>query len=76
MAKITQVTPGAGYVLTVRLDNNSVVSIDLKKKLRTVRFSELRDKEVFKGAKTDGKMVYWPGGLSIDVDEILEIANK
>lgn len=76
MAKITSVIPGDEYLLTVRLDNNNSVTIDLKKKLLTIRLSELRNKAVFRAAKTDGKVVYWPGGFSLGIDEILEIAGK
>lgn len=76
MAKITSVIPGDEYLLTVRLDNNNSVTIDLKKKLLTIRFSELRDKVVFRAAKTDGRSVYWPGGFSLDLDEIMETAVK
>jgi hypothetical protein len=76
MAKITSVIPGDEYLLTVRLDNNSSVTVDLKKKLLTVRFSELRDQAVFRAAATDGKSVYWPGGFSLDLDEIMETAVK
>jgi Protein of unknown function (DUF2442). len=76
MGKITAVIPGDDYFLTVRLDNNSAVTIDLKKKLFTVRFAELRDKAAFRAAQTDGKAVYWPGGLAVDLDEIMEIAKK
>jgi hypothetical protein len=76
MGKITAVIPDDDYCLTIRLDNNNAVTIGLKKKLFTVRFSELRDEEVFRAAATDGKAVYWPGGLSIDIGEIMEIALK
>lgn len=76
MAKITGVTAGDGYLLTVRLDNNSTVTVDLKKKLFTARFSDLRDRRVFAAARTDGKAVHWPGGLSLAVGELMEIAAK
>ncbi len=74
MAKITSVIPGEDYLLTVRLDNNNSVTLDMGKKLLTIRFSELRDKAVFRAAKTDGKAVYWPGGFSLDLGEIMETA--
>lgn len=76
MAKITSVIPGEDYLLTVRLDNNHSVTLDMGKKLLTLRFSELRDTAVFRAAKTDGKAVYWPGGFSLDLDEIMETALK
>ncbi|HWQ62680.1 MAG TPA: DUF2442 domain-containing protein [Negativicutes bacterium] len=76
MGKITAVIPGDGYRLTVRLDNNSAVTVDLNRKLFTVRFAELRDEAVFRAAATDGQSVCWPGGLSVDLDELLELAEK
>jgi hypothetical protein len=76
MSKITAVVPCADYLLTVRFDNNHAVTMDLKEKLYTARFSELRNKLVFNTAKTDGKSVYWPGGISIAISEIMEIVTK
>lgn len=76
MGKITAVVPGDGHRLTVRLDNGSAVTVDLRKKLFTVRFAELRDEAAFRAAATDGKSVCWPGGLSVDLGEIMEIALK
>jgi tRNA U38,U39,U40 pseudouridine synthase TruA len=76
MAKIAAVAAGDDYLLTVRLENGSTVTVDLKKKLFTARFSELRDRQVFAAARTDGKAVHWPGGLSLAVSELLEIAAK
>lgn len=76
MAKITSVTPSAEYRLTICLDNNNAVMLDMGKKLLSIRFSELRDERVFEAVETDGKLVYWPGGFSMDIKEILEIAVK
>jgi len=76
LVKIKTVIPGDNYLLTICLENGSSVTIDLKRKLFTVRFAELRDKEVFRAAATDGETVYWPGGLSLDLSEIMEIAAK
>ncbi|HWQ62384.1 MAG TPA: DUF2442 domain-containing protein [Negativicutes bacterium] len=76
MARITEVIPGDGWLLTVRLDNGGAVTVDLKKKLRTLRFSMLRDREVFTAANTDGNTVYWPEGLTVDLDELLELAKQ
>ncbi|SMD04428.1 DUF2442 domain-containing protein [Sporomusa malonica] len=76
MGKITEVILGDDYLVTVRFDNNHSVTINMKKKLHTARFSELRDKQVFNAAKTDGKSVHWPGGISIAISEIMEIVIK
>ena len=76
MGKITGVSFGNDYLVTVRFDNNHLVTIDMKKKLHTARFSELRDEQVFQAVKTDGKSVYWPGGIAISISEIIEIVTK
>lgn len=76
MATITGVAAGAGRLLTVRLDNGCAITVDLKDKLRTARFSLVRDGAVFAAAATDVKTVFWPGGLSVDLDEILDLAKK
>lgn len=48
----------------------------MKKKLFTARFSELRNKQTFRAAATDGKVVYWPGGVSMAVSEIIETVAR
>ena len=76
MRKITEVILSANYLVTVRFDNNQSVNIDMREKLYTVRFSELRNEQVFNAARTDGKSIHWPGGLSIAISEIMEIITK
>lgn len=67
---------GDDYLLTVRLDNGSTVMLDLKNKLYTARFSDLRARQVFAAARTDGKVIYWPGGLSLTIGELVEFVAK
>lgn len=74
--KIEKVIPGAEYCITVCFDNKHSVTIDMKNKLHTVRFSELRKTEIFNSAQTDGRAILWTGGLSIAVSEIVEIITK
>jgi hypothetical protein len=76
MGKIIEVIAGDDYLLTVRLENNNIIILNMKKKLHTIRFSEIRDRKVFGLAATDGKAIYWPGGLSLTLNEIMEIAVK
>ncbi|MDR3590804.1 MAG: DUF2442 domain-containing protein [Negativicutes bacterium] len=76
MGKITAVSTDQNYLVTVCFDNNHSVTIDMKKKLHTARFSELRNEPVFAAAKTDGKSIHWPGGISISIGEIMEIITK
>ena len=75
MATITGVSAGVGWLLTVRLDNGGAVTVNFKGKLRTLRFSLLRDRTVFAAVRTDGKAVYWPDGLSVDLDELLDLCR-
>ena len=76
MVKIAEVLFDEEYVVTVRFDNHHSVSLDMEQKLHTARFSELRDKHLFTAAKTDGKSVCWPGGISMSISEIMEMAAK
>ncbi|MBP2628246.1 MAG: hypothetical protein H6Q69_132 [Firmicutes bacterium] len=76
MRRIVEVNVSAEYLVTIHFDNAHSVTIDMKKKLQTARFSELRDEKVFNAAKTDGKSVHWPGGISIVTSEIMEIVTK
>lgn len=74
--KIEKIIPGEGYLITVLFDNKQSVTVDLKDKLKTVRFSELRKQAVFYSAITDGRAILWPGGLSMAISEIQDLAGK
>ena len=76
MNKIAEVILSADYLVTVHFDNSDSVTIDMKKKLHTIRFSELRNEQIFYAVKTDGKSIHWPGGISISISEIMEIVTK
>ena len=76
MGKIKEIVIGADYQVTVRFDNSHSVTIDMNTKLHTARFSELRNRQVFNSASTDGKAIHWPGGISIAISEIMEIITK
>lgn len=71
--KIVEVIPSTDYLVTIRFDNSYSVTIDMKKKLHTVRFSELIDEQLFFLVKADGKAIVWPGGISIAISEIMEM---
>ena len=76
MRKIIEVIPSSDYLITVRFDNNHTVIMDMKGKLHTARFSDLRSEKVFCAAKTDGRAILWPGGISIAINEIMEIITR
>jgi hypothetical protein len=74
--KIVKVAPAADYCITIRFDNNHSVTLDMKGKLNTARFSGLRSEQAFRAAQTDGKSLHWPGGVSMAVSEIIELVGK
>lgn len=74
--KITKVVPADDYCITICFDNNHSVTLDMKYKLNTVRFSGLRSAQAFRAVKTDGKSLHWQGGISMAVSEILELVAK
>ena len=74
--KIIRVVASADYLLIVTFDNEHTVTLDMKRKLQTVRFSELSDWALFNSATTDGRAIMWPNGTSISTTEIIEILGK
>ncbi len=76
VSKIIKVTTSGDYWITVKFDNNHSVRLDMKKRLHTARFSELRDIQVFNAAQTEGKSVQWPGGISLAISEMMEMIVK
>lgn len=74
--KILQAVPAADYCITIYFDNRHSVTLDMKSKLETVRFSGLRDEQMFRAVRTDGKAVHWPHGISLAVSEIIELVAK
>jgi Protein of unknown function (DUF2442). len=74
--KITKVVPTDDYCIEVCFDNNHSVKLDMKAKLRTIRFSGLRSERVFYAVATDGKALHWPGGIAMSVSEIFELVAK
>lgn len=74
--KITKAVPADDYCITVWFDNNHSVTLNMKEKLKTIRFASLRREQVFRAARTDAKSLHWPGGISMAVSEILELARK
>lgn len=71
--KIAKVIPLTGYRVAVFFDNGRAVTVDMNAKLRTVRFSGLRDLQTFNAVTTDGKSIHWPRGVSMAVSEIIEM---
>ncbi len=78
MGNIHTVTPLEGFRLLVAFNNGSSITVDLYAKLKTVRFAELSDKELFNDVKTDkanGETIVWGDGLlKIPLFELINVA--
>ena len=76
MPDIISIRPMDGYFMEVKFSNGSTVILNLEKKLRTVRFSPLRDKGLFQSAATDGNSIRWNELIEISATEVFDIAKK
>ena len=74
--KILKVVPDDGRFITAYFDNNHWIKVDMKDKLQTARFSNLRNVELFMAPKTDGRAILWSGGISIGISELMEMASR
>jgi len=75
MGYARSVVPLEGYRLLIELNTGSSITVDLSSKLKTARFAELADREVFNNVKADSEMVIWGDGvLKIPVFELIDIA--
>lgn len=74
MKKISTVNAAADYKITLCFDNDEILMFDMKGKLHTARFSDLKDLNRFYAVKTDGRSIFWPGGVSISISELMELS--
>jgi len=74
MNYIKSVTPIKDCRLFMEMESGSSVTVDLSKKLKTVKYCELADEGFFRTAATDGNYVIWGGGrLCLTVNELMEV---
>ena len=72
MRKMIKATPREDYFVEILLENGNSIIIGLKEKLRTVRFSMLRDQDYFNQVVTDGIFLRWNCKIEISFNEILQ----
>ncbi len=75
MPTIQFIQPMGDYLIRVRFDNGTALTLDMKPKLKTMRFQQLRDEKLFCSAVTDGQCIRWNEFIEISVTEIFEIAQ-
>ena len=74
MSYIKAVVPMKDHRLFMEMESGSSVTVDLSVKLKTMKYAELADEELFKTAETDGDYVLWGGGrLRLTVNELMEV---
>jgi hypothetical protein len=77
MASIHAVTPLEGFRLLLEFNNGCSFLVDLSAKLKTARFAELSDKELFNDVKSDREIIVWGDGvLKIPLFELIDIAIR
>ncbi|WP_054698146.1 DUF2442 domain-containing protein [Syntrophomonas palmitatica] len=77
MNNIQSVTPLESFRLLVAFNNGSSITVDLSAKLKTVRFAELSDIELFNDVRADkngSETIVWGDGvLKIPLYELIDV---
>jgi len=76
MPDIVSVQPMDDYLLEVHFSNGHSITLDMKKKIQTARFWQLRDKKLFESAVTDGYSIQWNKFTELYVSEIFDVAQS
>ncbi|WP_283610666.1 DUF2442 domain-containing protein [Faecalispora anaeroviscerum] len=76
MPGIVSVQPAENYLMEIKFDNGNTVILDMKTKIQTARFWQLRDKKLFEAATTDGTSIRWNEFTEIYMGEIFDIAQS
>lgn len=76
MSSITKVEPLEDYLVKVLLDNGNLLILNMKSRLKTVRFGQLSDPKFFNEVTTDGHFIQWGNQVEISVSEMFQLAQK
>lgn len=76
MTGITEVIPKENYRMEVRFENGSSAVLDFSKKIHTIRFGMLSDKDFFGRAKTDGTLITWENKIEMSAREVFDMLEK
>lgn len=64
------------YQITIHLCNGHVFSYNIASKLDTIRFAELKKKELYyNGSIVNGRIIRWSPSIEISLDEIITQQN-
>lgn len=74
MSIIEKVIPFEDYRLLIELGNGNYIILNFNQKIKTLRFSELENKDLFKKVYTDGFSIMWSKGkIKISMGEAIEM---
>ena len=76
MSHIERIAIQDNYILEAFLDNGSIIILNLKSRLGTLRFALLSDPVFFASATTDGRFVRWGEKIEISLAELFQLAQK
>ncbi|NLL37152.1 MAG: DUF2442 domain-containing protein [Fretibacterium sp.] len=70
---IKSVAPLSDWRLFVEMASGSWVVVDMRSKLETARYADLRDAELFRSVTTDGDFVSWGDGrVTVTARELMD----
>lgn len=72
-SKIIQVEAFDGDTFGITLESGHTVLLELEHRIKEPAFAALIESGDFCKPYTDGKAICWPGGVSITLEEILEM---
>lgn len=73
MATIIRVTPQDNYTLLIELSNQHRIIYDLRPRLKTARFTELKDLNRFRSVQVEhGNTLVWGSLCQLTIDEIID----
>ncbi len=64
------------YRLEIKFSNGTTLILNLEDKVKTIRFRQLKDKELFRRVSTDGHSIKWNELIEISATEAFEIAQS
>ena len=76
MTHIERIAVHESHRLEAYLDNGSTITLNLKTRLKTLRFALLADPLFFARATTDGRFIRWDDKVEISLTELFQLAQK
>ena len=74
--RITEVGALDGDCISVTLESGHTILLELAGRINEPEFAALVENHTFEKPRTDGDRIFWPGGLSLSVTEIMEMLTK